>query len=58
MKLLIELTTTKDQVVFDPFCGSGTTLKVGLEKGYDVIGCDVDLNAISICKKRLEVNKK
>lgn len=38
--------------VFDPFCGSGTTLKVAKGKGYPFIGTDIDENAISISKKR------
>ena len=40
--------------IFDPFCGSGTTLKVAKEKGYNVIGTDIDPKAIRITKKRLE----
>lgn len=41
-------------VVLDPFCGSGTVLKVGLEMGLDVIGVDLKEEYIEKhCKKRL-----
>ncbi len=39
--------------VFDPFCGSGTILKVAKDKGYNTIGTDIDPRAIEITKKRL-----
>ncbi len=40
-------------MVYDPFCGSGTTLKVALDKGYKIMGADIDEKAIEITKKRL-----
>jgi DNA modification methylase len=55
IRIILSLSEGQFDTVFDPFCGSGTTLAVGIEKGYDVIGTDIDSNAISISKKRLEV---
>lgn len=55
IRVILSLSEGQFDTVFDPFCGSGTTLKVGVEKGYDVIGTDIDENAILISKKRLEV---
>lgn len=57
----IILSVCKEQfdIVYDPFCGSGTTLKVAQDKGYPFIGCDIDKKAVEITKKRLkEIQKK
>jgi len=46
-------------VVFDPFCGSGTTLLEGYLNGYRTFGCDVNPLAAKIAKAKvgiLEVN--
>jgi len=40
--------------VYDPFCGSGTTLKVAFENKYWVFGCDIDPKAIELSKNRLK----
>ena len=37
-------------VVCDPFCGSGTTLKVAQEKGFDSVGIDLNPIACMIAK--------
>ncbi len=55
MELLIELTTIKDQVVFDPFCGSGTTLVAALKLGRKYIGIEKESSYFESAKKRLEV---
>ena len=41
-------------IVFDPFMGSGTTLKVAKDKGFDIMGCDIDPKAVEISKKRIQ----
>jgi site-specific DNA-methyltransferase (adenine-specific) len=40
-------------VVADFFCGSGTTLVAAQKLGRQIIGCDINLNAIEITKERL-----
>tara|TARA_R100000808_G_scaffold3836_1_gene13137 strand:- start:475 stop:1164 length:690 start_codon:yes stop_codon:yes gene_type:complete len=46
-------TTAKDEVIFDPFMGSGTTLAVASKLGLNYIGCDISKNAFNITKQRL-----
>jgi site-specific DNA-methyltransferase (adenine-specific) len=52
----IILTVCEEQfeTVFDPFMGSGTTLKVAQDKGYKYIGTDIDEKAVEITKRRLK----
>jgi len=40
----IEAVGREGIVVLDPFAGSGTTLKVALEYGYDAIGVDISVD--------------
>lgn len=44
----------KDGVVLDPFVGSGTTMKVGLENGHNVIGIDLSNEFCQYILKTLE----
>ena len=46
-------TTAKDEIIFDAFMGTGTTLAVASKLGYKYIGCDVSPTACKITKKRL-----
>jgi len=54
MELLIELTTSKDQVVLDPFCGSGTTLVAAMKLGRKYIGIEKESIYYNAAKERLE----
>lgn len=53
MRTLIELTTIRNQVVLDPFCGSGSTLVAAraLERRY--LGYEIDPAAVKIAQDRL-----
>lgn len=53
LKALIVLTTLEEQVVLDPFCGSGSTLLAAKRLGRRYIGYDSDPVCIKIAKKRL-----
>jgi len=61
MQALIELTTKENQIVLDPFCGSGTTIiaAASLERKY--IGIELDKNyynnAVDRLSKYLELNE-
>lgn len=54
MELLIELTTTENQIVVDPFCGSGTTLAAALILNRKYIGIEQDKKFYAVAVKRLE----
>jgi len=53
LERIIHLTTDKDDVVLDPFCGSGTTLVAAALLGRKYIGIDISEGAIELTKSRL-----
>lgn len=50
---LISLTTRKEDVVLDPFSGSGTTLVAAKELGRNSIGFELNPEYVTICNQRL-----
>ncbi|MBQ8661283.1 MAG: site-specific DNA-methyltransferase [Alphaproteobacteria bacterium] len=57
MSLLIELSTTEQQMVLDPFVGSGTTLIAASRLNRNYIGFENNKQYFDIAKKRLENEK-
>lgn len=55
LKMIIEASSNKGDVVMDSFCGSGTTLYAAQELNRKWIGIDASPTAISICKERLSL---
>lgn len=53
LERIIQLTTEKEDVVLDPFCGSGTTLVAATLLNRKYIGIDISQDAIELTKKRL-----
>lgn len=53
LKIFIEQSSNKADVVADFFCGSGTSLVVAKELGRSYIGCDINPRAVEITEKRL-----
>lgn len=51
--LIVDSNINKNQVVLDPFSGSGTTPVVAQELGYSGIGIDVNPMSAFICKVKL-----
>jgi hypothetical protein len=44
--------------IIDPFCGSGTTLQVGMETGRNVVGIDIRDSQTILSQKRLDSLEK
>jgi site-specific DNA-methyltransferase (adenine-specific) len=58
LERIVLASTEVGQVVFDPFCGSGTTGVEAVRLGRQFIGIDVSEEYLQISKKRLEKIKK
>jgi len=55
-KIMINLSQAKhDDIMLDPFCGSGTILQEAIVLGFkNVIGCDISEKAVSDSQKNIE----
>ena len=53
IKKLIITSSNENDTILDPFLGSGTTMKAGLELRRNVIGIEIEPKYIEITKKRL-----
>lgn len=54
LKRIITVSSKKGDIVFDPFCGAGTTLVAAKWLGRHYIGIDINPDAINIVKARLD----
>jgi len=55
---LIQLYTFKDEVILDPFCGSGSTCISALKTSRHYIGYDTEYEYISLAEKRIRKYKQ
>jgi DNA modification methylase len=53
MKWLVKLQSSENDIVLDPFNGSGTTAQACVELGRNYIGCEMNPEYINISKMRL-----
>lgn len=51
---IIRASTNEGDVVFDPFCGCGTTIYAAHETGRRWMGCDVAILAVRLVEEQLE----
>ena len=56
-KLCIDLLTYQEDLVLDPFCGSGTTAVACLKTKRNFIGCEIDTDYYNIALDRIEKNR-
>jgi len=54
LERIIELVTDENDIVLDPFCGSGTTLVASKILNRKYLGFDKSREAVNLSKKRLE----
>jgi len=53
-KRLIDLYTYRDDLVLDPYMGSGSTAVAALRKGREFIGCETDQEYIDLSQSRID----
>lgn len=53
LERIIKLTTDENDLILDPFCGSGTTLVAAKLLQRNAMGMDISADAISLTKERL-----
>lgn len=54
IEFLIKLTTRENQIVLDPFCGSGTTCLASKNLGRNFIGIEINPGYVSLANQRLK----
>ena len=54
LEQILEIASNENDIILDPFCGSGTTLIAGKIKNRKCIGFDKNLEAIKLTEKRLK----
>lgn len=53
LKRIIEASSNAGDIVFDPFCGCGTTIYAAQETGRQWLGCDIAILAIKLIREIL-----
>lgn len=56
LEQILKIASDENDIILDPFCGSGTTLAAAKLLHRQYIGIDISKEAIELCKKRLESN--
>jgi DNA modification methylase len=51
---LIQLYTFKEEIVLDPFCGSGTTCIAALKNGRHYLGYEINPDYVALAHKRIQ----
>ncbi len=56
-RIFLRGSTNKNDIILDPFCGSGTTLQIAKETGRSYVGIDISKKYCKISEERLEKTK-
>ena len=57
LERIIKSSSKQGDIIFDPFCGSGTTLVAAKKLSRNYLGCEINKKGCEIAKKRLaEIN--
>ena len=51
------MTTDENDIVFDPFCGGGSTAVAAKQMGRKYIGADIDKHYCSVARNKLNQSK-
>lgn len=54
LDMLVRACCPPGGVVYDPCCGSGTTLVAAVKAGRGAVGCDVSMDAVRLTRRRLK----
>lgn len=57
-RMMVNIAGPEAQVIYDPFCGTGTVLAEALMTGHEVVGSDLDGQATAGAEKNLDWLKK
>ncbi len=57
LRRIILTTVPPGRLVFDPFCGSGSTLVVARRFGFPYLGCDISEQAVRVARARLDIQE-
>ena len=58
LERIVEIASNPGDLVYDPFCGSGTTLVAAKKLGRSVLGTDISPDAVEISRDRLRLLTK
>jgi len=53
LQRILRISTDEDDLILDPFCGSGTALVAAKLMGRNFIGIDTSADAINLCQERI-----
>ena len=54
---MVALSSNPGEIVFDPFCGSGSTLLAAKLLDRKWIGCEIDAKYVDVSNNRLKVKE-
>ena len=50
---MIDISSLENEIIFDPFCGSGSTLVASINRKRKYLGCELEKSYFESCQKRI-----